>query len=238
MSGRNSFNNQPLAFTPNPINPPTQGTLGRVDTINWKTHRCSIRTINGATINNCRIFGLNVSKDGSGHGRYPGIKIDQLVYVGFVNGLQSSPVILQTFPFYSQEKDLKNLETFLTANPEVLPDSEFVDFHESGYSVLYSANKIIFRDKTKTPVLTVNMVDKTVSVGSGTVKVLNGDLTKQYLEDLNTALTALYNAISSSGTSPMDGGATYKSGLVSAITSSPLPVIPPTIDQTNLKIGV
>ena len=69
------------------------------------------------------------------------------------------------------------------------------------------------------------------------IPVSKGDKLKTHLSDVQQWMTDLINAISGSTITPLDGGASFKAGIISAMSASPVPVVPSDLNQTNLTIS-
>lgn len=180
--------------------------------------------------------GAALDQTGTAHGRQQGIRVNQLVFVGFVMGVQTSPVVLETYPFYAREEDLNNLKLFMTKYPEIL-ENEIVDFHESGYCVRYADGEIIFQDKDKNEVIKIDMTAQTLTVGNGLYRAIKTDSMKQWMDGIYKCLDALKTAIDTAITVPLDGGAALKAAMMSAIDANPPPATPSDIDLTNTSFG-
>lgn len=209
---------------------------GTVTAINRKFHTCEVFLINGDKKTNVRMPGAALDQTGTAHGRQQGIRVNQLVFVGFVMGVQTSPVILETYPFYAREEDLNNLKLFMEKYPEI-QDNEIVDFHESGYCVRYSDGQIIFQAEDKTEVVKIDMTAQTLTVGNGSYPAIKTDSMTQWMTDIYNCLNSLKTAIDTAVTVPADGGAALKAAMSSALASFPPPVKPADIDQTNAFFG-
>ncbi|PJZ89557.1 hypothetical protein CH368_06180 [Leptospira levettii] len=55
------------------------------------------------------------------------------------------------------------------------------------------------------------------------------------MDEIVNVLNNLYSALQTSTTTPADGGASYKSQIVLALQSVPVPVVPEKLESTNLK---
>ncbi|AXR68229.1 hypothetical protein [Leptospira mayottensis] len=76
-----------------------------------------------------------------------------------------------------------------------------------------------------------------VNIGDSTISGVDTNALETWMNGIASSLQALYAAIQNSPTTPMDGGATYKAGLAGAISSKPIPSIPPDLKVSNLKYG-
>ncbi|UPY76745.1 hypothetical protein FH581_022110 [Leptospira weilii] len=76
-----------------------------------------------------------------------------------------------------------------------------------------------------------------VEVGDATISGVDTNALETWMNEIVTSLQALYTAIQTSPVTPMDGGATYKSGLAGAISSKPIPSVPTGLKVSNLKYG-
>lgn len=209
---------------------------GTVTAINRKFHTCEVFLINGDKKTNVRMPGAALDQTGTAHGRQQGIRVNQLVFVGFVMGVQTSPVILETYPFYAREEDLNNLKLFMAKYPEIL-DNEIVDFHESGYCVRYANDEIIFQDKDKNEVMKIDMTAQTLTVGNGNYPAIKTDSLTQWMTDMYNCINQLKNAVNAAIIVPMDGGAALKNAIDVSFSNFPPPAKPADIDQTNAFFG-
>lgn len=183
-------------------------------------------------------------KKGKGKGRFGRYRVGVRVLVQFVGGNRESPVITDIYPIPGRSSEKGSIDRFYEAQSALGKDSEdFEDHHESGYIVRYTGKKIEVVDGT-TSVLTVDLQSKEVhinldrlKVGDGSIPVSDGEKLKQWMTDFRGSVQALYQAIVSTATTAMDGGAAYKTGLVSAVQSNPLPTVPSDLNDTNSKIG-
>lgn len=209
---------------------------GTVTAIDRKNHTCEVFLVNGDVKTNVRMSGMFIDQTGTGHGRYQGIKVNQLVFVGFVMGVQTSPVILESYPFYAREEDLNNLQTFISKYPEI-EENEIVDMHESGYCVRYSDGQIIFQGQDKTEIVKIDMISETLTVGNGNYPAIKTDSMTQWMTDTYNCLNALKTAIDTAVTVPADGGAALKAAMSAALASFPPAIKPSDIDSTNAFFG-
>ncbi|WP_061222202.1 hypothetical protein, partial [Leptospira weilii] len=76
-----------------------------------------------------------------------------------------------------------------------------------------------------------------VEVGDATISGVDTNALETWMNEIVTSLQALYTAIQTSPVTPMDGGASYKTGLSGAISSKPIPSVPATLKVSNLKYG-
>ncbi|WP_442496290.1 hypothetical protein ACSYG2_18900 [Leptospira interrogans serovar Icterohaemorrhagiae] len=76
-----------------------------------------------------------------------------------------------------------------------------------------------------------------VEVGDSSIPGVDTNALEIWMNQITTSLQALYTAIQASPVTPMDGGAAYKAGLAGAISSKPIPSVPPALKVSNLKYG-
>ncbi|UOG42539.1 hypothetical protein [Leptospira noguchii] len=86
---------------------------------------------------------------------------------------------------------------------------------------------------------TQNKVDVkgAVAIGDSTIPGVDTNALEIWMNQVSTSLQALYTALQATPTTPMDGGATYKAGIVGAISSLSIPSVPADLKITNLKYG-
>jgi hypothetical protein len=245
MRNQNNFSNQPIMLDSKPINTfysPIPGTTGFVKSINRATQLAEVVTITGDVKSNVRIPGPSIDSIGNGHGRWQEVQEGQLVFIGFVMGVQNSPYILNTYPYYAKQKEMENLKIFIARYPEI-QENEMVDFHESGYCIRYSNNQIIFQSQIKEEKVTIDMVSGLVAiqdsltVGHGNYKAIKTPSMKEWMDLTYACLLSLKTAIEGVVTVPLDGGASIKTALVGAFNSQPPPPRPSDIDLTNAGFG-
>lgn len=252
----NGFSNQPLRLqkkNSNSFYTPIPGVTARIVSIDRKNWTCEVQTITGDIKGNVRIPGPALTKTGDAYGRFSDLKEDQLVYVGYNMGVQNSPIILEKYPYYATDNDLNNLKTFIAKYPEI-QEGEFVDFHDSGYCIRYQEDTIIWQDKTKLPVLSINMTTGLVlvnqsfqalsltatnllTVGSGLYPAIKTPSLITWMGEMYATLSALKSAIDSVVPVPGDGGASIKAALSTALSGSPPPIVPVDIGNTNASFG-
>ncbi|MDI7196287.1 hypothetical protein QMM61_06150 [Leptospira santarosai] len=86
---------------------------------------------------------------------------------------------------------------------------------------------------------TQNKVDVkgAVAIGDSSIPGVDTNALEIWMNQVTASLQALYTAIQATPTTPMDGGSSYKTGLVAAIASLPIPAVPPDLKISNLKYG-
>jgi len=234
-----SFSNQPIKIQQVQQNlqfREVAGLTGTVTAINRKSHTCEVFLINGDKKSNVRMPVAAVNQSGTGHGRYQSVSVNQLVFVAFVMGVQTTPMILETYPFYAREEDFDNLRLFMDKYPEI-QENEIVDFHQSGYCVRYSDGNIIFQAEDKTEVMRIDMVSQSLTVGNGIYPAIKTDSLTSWMDDIYNCLSSLKNAIDSAVIVPLDGGASLKAAMSSALSSFPPVQTPSDISDTNAFFG-
>jgi hypothetical protein len=245
MKRQVGFTNQPIEIPIQPQNTfsvSIHGITGVVLSINRKRQLAKVKTIVGDIKSNVRIPGPSLDNIGNANGRWQQIRVNQLVFVGYVMGVQNSPYILQSYPYYATEKDFDNLRTFVARYPEIM-ENEMVDFHESGYCVRYASNKIIFQDALKQEKFSIDMlsgevkVQDSLTVGSGLYNAIKTPSLTQWMNDVYMCLQSLKTAIDSAVIIPLDGGASLKTAMSSALASAPPPPTPIDISATNASFG-
>jgi len=245
MRRNNGFTNQRIEIPTRPQNSylsPVPGVTGVVNSIDRKTQLAEVTTIFGDVKSNVRIPGPALSTDGKAHGRWQEIQINQLVFVGYVMGVQNSPYIIEAYPYYATNEDFNNLKAFIGRFPEI-QDGEMVDFHSSGYCVRYQNGKIVFQSDSKQPKLQIDMVSGMVTVkdsltvGHGNYKAIKTPSMKEWMGKVYATLSAMKTAIDAVTTNPGDGGAAIKAALMTALNSFPPPPTPMDIDTTNAGFG-
>ena len=247
-------------FLPNPLRANTPGQYGQVlpksedsKGINMDTWTCDIRLWSGEILRNVRMPGGYIDSALKAHGKFGGISENQLVYVDFSFGSSQSPIIIESYPYFATEKDFDNLKLFLKSKK--LKKDDIVLFHNSGYSIWMTKFKIsLYLDVNPLPIayidLQTNMFSVNLNVKLGqlpVVSVPNGELllsdlqARQNFENqTKNAIETIKNALLLSPTTPLDGGASYKTGISVALASlvSPTPVTPPAnLLNTNLKVS-
>lgn len=250
-----NFSNQAKRFRPiqPTYNTPIPGTMAKVTKFNRKLLTCEVQTISGDTHRNVRLLGPALNTEGNGYGRFNIVKKNQLVFIGYVMGVQTSPVIIQAYPFSARDEDFNNLKNFISKYPEIQED-EFVDFHDSGYCVRYKDDMILFQDKTKIPLVSIDMISGNVLintflqvknltatnnliVGAGIYPAVKSPSLSTWITDMYNCLNNLKTAINSAVPVPSDGGAALKAAMVTALNSVPPPTLPPDLFNTNSTFG-
>lgn len=242
------FTNKPrrISFETSPTDGDSPAVFATV--LEVKDNRCKVRLFSGEDIENVRLPGGYPQKTGKAHGTFGGISINQLVLVEFAYGTSQNPIISQSYPFTARKQDSENFKMFSSINN--IKTTDIVIFHESGYSVWLTDDKIIVK-KLIIPVLTLDLQSMSIEttmlgISLGNVPVSNGTLLNTFLIGLNTHLTelntkvlAIQTALINSPTTPTDGGLTYKTAITASLASNTLPVainpVPIDLNNTNLK---
>ncbi|EKP13041.1 hypothetical protein [Leptospira borgpetersenii] len=76
-----------------------------------------------------------------------------------------------------------------------------------------------------------------LEIGDSTIPAVDTNALEIWMNQVTASLQALYTAIQATPTTPLDGGASYKAGLIAAIASLPIPTVPPDLKVSNLKYG-
>ncbi|MDI7202141.1 hypothetical protein [Leptospira santarosai] len=86
---------------------------------------------------------------------------------------------------------------------------------------------------------TQNKVDVkgAVAIGDSSIPGVDTNSLEIWMNQVSMSLQALYTALQATPTTPMDGGATYKAGIVGAISSLSIPSVPADLKVSNLKYG-
>ncbi|AGS80708.1 hypothetical protein LEP1GSC050_0010 [Leptospira phage vB_LbrZ_5399-LE1] len=127
--------------------------------------RANILTTSGDRYKSVRYPGPFInSTTGNAHGRLEGLKPGQLVLVNFIQGSFRAPIITRSFPFPTKDCDLDAIQNFWNQFGFIDPETDVIDFHESGYMVRQTSNKIEIRDSNSLVVFTLDFTLKKVSI--------------------------------------------------------------------------
>ncbi|EIE01408.1 baseplate assembly protein [Leptospira licerasiae] len=157
----NSFSNDEeyLQVGPNSIDdmqtPPNLAVVTAV----LPRFKANILTTDGVEFQNVRYFGPYISEN-SAHGRAFGFKKNQIVLVEFIGGSFRAPIITKTFPFAALDKDLNNLSEFWKKYSFINPETDIIDFHESGYFVRQTTNKIQIYDREQNIISEIDFIEQ------------------------------------------------------------------------------
>lgn len=200
-----------------------------------KNFLADVKLLSGEVIEKVPYPAGFVSIAQQGKGRVSNIQKGARVLLDFVGGSSASPVIINVYPIGAL-KEADNLDTH--PDPEMVSgeSNTIIDYHPSGYKVKYEDGKISIT-MAGAPILEVSTTSAGLKVGTGTISVPNGDSLQTFLNQLLASIQALYTAIENVSTAPMDGGASYKAGLTTAVTSNPLPSVPANLNNTNTKVS-
>lgn len=248
-----------IQLRPNPLRANTPAAYGQVlpdgkysKGININTWTCDVRSWSGEIITNVKMPGAYFDMKGNGHGKLGGISENQLVLVAFGFGSSQNPIIVEAYPYFAQDKDAENFNLFL--KKKKIKKDDIVMFHSSGYSVWMRKMRIeLYLDTNPIPLAFIDLTTNTFSVNMniafgavGTTSVPNGELLladltarSNFESQTKAAIDLIKTALSTSPTAALDGGATYKGGIVSQLAAfvSPSPVTPnPALLKTNLKV--
>ncbi|TGM04847.1 baseplate assembly protein [Leptospira barantonii] len=193
--------------------------------------RVNVITTFGEILKNVRTTGPALFQSGNAHGRAFGIKKDQLVFVEFIGGSYRSPIVTQVFPFAAKDNDLSNISQFWEKFTFLDPETDILDFHESGYAVRQTTNKIEVYDTSQRIVFELNFqtgegkfslsklkIESDVEI-TGNVKI-EGD-TEQTGKIKATGKIESDEGLVSSGTEFNDHGHTYNPGPQAPTKSGP-----------------
>lgn len=137
-------------------------TLARVTKIKNK-YLVDLITRTNETLKDVRVFGPAIL-EGKAHGRSIGLKKNQMVLVNFIGGSIRYPVVANVFPFFAADSDIKNLNIFWDKFKSIINfETDIIDFHESGYFVRQTQNKIQFYDSNLGKIGEIDFNQKKVS---------------------------------------------------------------------------
>ena len=122
---------------------------GYIDEITSR-FRCNVQTLTGDYFENVLLPAGSLI-GGKPKGRFMEWRAGQRVLVSFVGGSPANPVVVSWYPTPAQEKYARDLDTFLDGPDSAdLPanETDFVDYHPSGYAVLYKDGVIQVKDGT------------------------------------------------------------------------------------------
>ncbi|AGS80480.1 hypothetical protein [Leptospira alstonii] len=136
--------------------PPVFATVTEV----FPRFRANVLTTFGEQFLKVRYFGPALFSNGKAHGRAFSLKKDQLVLLEFIGGSFRSPVITKTFPFATKDSEFDSLSMFWKKFSFLDPNTDIIDFHESGYCVRQTTNKIEVYDSDLSIVLEFDFLEK------------------------------------------------------------------------------
>ncbi|MCG6170238.1 FapA family protein [Leptospira sanjuanensis] len=137
--------------------------------------RANVITTFGEPFKNIRYFGPALSQNGNAHGRAFSLKKDQMVLLEFIGGSYRSPVITKGFSFPTMDSDLSNLNSFWEKYPFLDPEKDIIDFHESGFCVRQTTNKIEVYDSGQQIVFELDFESKKGKLNLSSLEI-SGDL--------------------------------------------------------------
>ncbi|WP_246050698.1 baseplate assembly protein [Leptospira langatensis] len=118
-------------------------------------------TESGEPFAKVRYFGPNLNaKTNTAHGRLEPLKKGQIVLVEFLFGSFRKPIISRAFPFAAKDSDLSNIQNFWDKYSFINPETDIIDFHESGYFVRQTANKIMICDSDQNVVHEIDFITR------------------------------------------------------------------------------
>ncbi|TGM87954.1 baseplate assembly protein [Leptospira licerasiae] len=143
--------------------------------------KANILTTDGAEFRGVRYFGPYLSEN-SAHGRALGIKKNQIVLVEFIGGSFRAPIISKAYPFAALDRDLNNLSNFWKKYSFIKPETDIIDFHESGYFVRQTTNKLQVYDRDQTLVSEIDFELKKLTWKMDRIEIesdvsIKGDIT-------------------------------------------------------------
>lgn len=179
---RGSFSNDPFDWQEKPqspdarLTPPTFATVTEV----LPRFRANVLTTFGEPFQKVRYFGPFLKPSGNAHGRAFSLKKNQLVLLEFIGGSFRAPIISQVFPFATKDSDLSNLQDFWNKYSFIDPETDIIDFHESGYAVRQTTNKIEVYNESQEVVLELDFSSKKATLTFENVEInskvqINGD---------------------------------------------------------------
>ncbi|PJZ29083.1 baseplate assembly protein [Leptospira kmetyi] len=146
---RGSFSNDSFEWEERPQSPDSRNTppiFARVLEV-LPRFRADVITTQGEIFKKVRVFGPVLFSSGNAHGRAFGLKKDVLVLLEFIGGSYRSPVITQVFSFPTKDPDLSNLSSFWEKCSDFNFETDIIDFHESGYAIRQTTNKLEVYDQ-------------------------------------------------------------------------------------------
>ncbi|MCR1794900.1 baseplate assembly protein [Leptospira sp. id769339] len=170
-----------LQIGPNSIDEiQTPPTLAMVTEI-LPRFKVNILTTDGVVFRGVRFFGPFISENAA-HGRAFGIKKNQIVLVEFIGGSFRAPIISRAFPFAALDRDLNNLSDFWKKYSFINPETDIIDFHESGYFVRQTTNKLQVFDRDQNLLSEIDFEAKKLSWKMDRIEIesdvsIKGDLT-------------------------------------------------------------
>ncbi|TGK41233.1 baseplate assembly protein [Leptospira andrefontaineae] len=143
--------------------------------------KANILTADGVEFRNVRYFGPYISEN-TAHGRAFGIKKNQIVLVEFIGGSFRAPIISKMYPFAALDRELNNLSGFWKKYSFIDPETDIIDFHESGYFIRQTTNKIQVFDQEQNLISEVDFSEKKISWKIDRIEIesnisIKGDLT-------------------------------------------------------------
>ena len=200
---------------------------------------CNVRTFKGEDLYDVLLPGGDTSLKGKG--RFGPYRRGQRVLVGFPHGNTSNAAVMQWYPHAGSTAafNSKDIDNFVATNPEIDTPGDtqdFIDVHPSGYKVHYTTGMIRINNGA-TDVMTIIMAPGgiNVKIGTGTVSVPNGEALQTWMNNIVTAITAVWEALKNSPTTAADGGAAYKAAIAIVVNANPPPTVPGNLNTTNTK---
>lgn len=144
--------------------------------------RANILTTFGEPFKNVRYFGPHLQPGGRAHGRAFGVKKDQWVLVEFIGGSYRAPIITKVFSFATKDSDLSNIDDFWDKYSFIDPETDIIDFHESGFLVRQTTDKVQVYDADQAIVLEMDFLTKKMKLTFDQIELngqveINGDTT-------------------------------------------------------------
>ncbi|EMN89442.1 hypothetical protein [Leptospira weilii] len=179
---RGSFTNDPFDWQEKPQSPDARMTPPMLATVTdvFPRFRANVLTAFGEPFQKVRYFGPALKQGGNAHGRAFGLKKNQLVLLEFIGGSFRAPIITQVFPFSTKDSDLSNIQDFWNKYSFIDPETDIIDFHESGYAVRQTTNKIEVYNDSQEVVLEFDFTSKKATLTFENVEInskvqINGD---------------------------------------------------------------
>ncbi|EMO66419.1 hypothetical protein LEP1GSC132_2490 [Leptospira kirschneri str. 200803703] len=133
--------------------------------------RVNVLTTFGEIFLKVRTLGPFLYPDGKAHGRAYGIKKNQLVLIEFIGGSYRSPVVTKVFPFPTKDSDLLNLNEFSRKYSFLNPETDIIDFHESGYLTRQTTNKLELYDQDQTIILEIDFLNSKAKINLNDLEI-------------------------------------------------------------------
>jgi hypothetical protein len=199
-----------------------------------KDNEAEIQLTSGEIFSKVRLSG-GYPKNGSLHGKLGGVKKNQLVMVGFSQGVSRLAYVIEVYPFYVLENEVNEFETFSNKWKSDFDEANDIMFgHDSGYAVIFKPNKVKILDRNNTSLIELDTLTKKLKIGDGSVKAVNTNELKNWMQKSIDYMKQIKTAIQGASVAPLDGGATFKTSILAGLTAT-VPDIPDDIEKTNVS---